>query len=216
MRFFIRILIGFAAICPGSMIATVCRGDLIIQVHDAQIAYGGSGFVDVTVSGGAADDLSAFSAQMKITTAATLNGGVEFVSPFFDPSAVTSPIPYVFLGDSDGYNVAYVTADEINVGDATDSGNSVSLNSTFLLMRLLVKHTGGFGAVGETFQIEFLDLHGGTALLDGAGLPSPFNPASDFAGTITIVTPEPAFGGLLALGSIGGLVWRRRRARLKS
>ncbi|MFN5906401.1 MAG: PEP-CTERM sorting domain-containing protein [Planctomyces sp.] len=83
-------------------------------------------------------------------------------------------------------------------------------------MRLLVKHTGGFGAVGETFQIEFLDTHGGTSLLDGAGLPSLFNPASDFAGTITIVTPEPAFGGLLALGSIGGLVWRRRRARLKS
>ncbi|HAV31886.1 MAG TPA: hypothetical protein DCX79_07745 [Planctomycetaceae bacterium] len=84
-------------------------------------------------------------------------------------------------------------------------------------MRLLVKHTGGFGAVGETFQIKFLDTHGGTALLDGAGLPSPLNLASsDFAGTITIVTPEPAFGGLLALGSIGGLVWRRRRARLKS
>lgn len=216
MRFFIRILIGFAAICPGSMIATVCRGDLIIQVHDAQIAYGGSGFVDVTVSGGAADDLSAFSAQMKITTAATLNGGVEFVSPFFDPSAVTSPIPYVFLVDFVGYNVTYVTAEEVNVGDATGSGNSVSLNGTFLLMRLLVKHTGGFGAVGETFQIEFLDTHGGTELLDGAA-PSPFDrSSSDFAGTITIVTPEPAFGGLLALGSIGGLVWRRRRARLKS
>lgn len=193
------------------MDGSACRGDLIINVQDAQIAYGSSGFVDVTIRSTTGDNLDSFSAQMQITTPANANGGLEFDSPAFDASGVTSPFSYVFLGDTFSYNVSSISSTEINVSDFTNSGSGVSLTGTYLLMRLLVKHTGGSGAVGDTFDLAFLDTDGGTEFRDSAGNLLSFAGASDFTGTITIVTPEPAFGGLMALGVAGYIVWRRRR-----
>jgi len=44
-----------------------CCGALIAEVHNAQIFYGGSGYVDMLISSDGSDNLAAFSAQLKIT-----------------------------------------------------------------------------------------------------------------------------------------------------
>lgn len=207
-----RIMTVLVTICCYLMPHPACRGDLIINVQDAQIAYGSSGFVDVTVSSTTSENLEAFGAQMMITTPANSNGGLEFDSAAFDASTVTSPFSYVFLSDSLAYTVTRTTATEINVGDATLSGSGVSLTGSYLLMRLLVRHTGGSGAVGDTFDLEFLHPAAGTSFLDHLGNTLSISGASDLLGEITIVTPEPAFGGFLAIGAAGFIVWRRRRS----
>ena len=205
--------------CAGLLLllafSTTCFGDLIIEVQDAQIAYGGSGYVDVLISSDGSDNLAAFSADLKITTADTANGGIRFGSPVIDASTVTSPFSYVFFGDSIGYTVNPTNGsfpdNEVNVSDATSSFTNVTVDSTKrLLTRLLVTHTGGtFAAVGETFTVGFLSGD----FLDDSFLTGPGLAAAGqkYTGTITIVTPEPTTGGVLLCGGVGVVLWRRLR-----
>lgn len=208
--------------CAGLLLvlafSATCFGDLIIEVQDAQIAYGGSGYVDVLISSDGSDNLAAFSADMKITTVDTANGGIRFGSPVIDASTVTSPFSYVFLGDSFGYTVIAKNGsfpdNDVNVSDFTSSSNNVIVGSTKrLLTRLLVTHTNGtFAAVGETFTVEFL-----TPVLPGSFTDSSLTNAvfaaagQKYTGTITIVTPEPTTGGVLFCCGVGVVLWRRLR-----
>lgn len=196
-------------------LSTTCFGDLIIEVQDAQIAYGGSGYVDVLISSDGSDNLAAFSANMKITTADTANGGIRFSSPVIDASTVTSPFSYVFFGDSSGYlvtpqNGLSLPDKEVNVSDFTSSSNNVTVDTTRrLLTRLLVTHTGGtFAAVGETFTVEFLS---GDFLDNSSSETGLANAGNKYTGTITIVTPEPTTGGVLFCCGVGVVLWRRLR-----
>lgn len=207
---------GWVSACAGILFVLACsagcRGELIIEVQDAQIPYGGSGYVDVLISSNSSDPLSAFNARINITPGGSPNGDLQFDAVPFDASAVTSPFSYVFLGDSAGYFVGGPLPYEANVSDATLSASDVTLGGTKrLLARLAVTHVGGTSAaVGETFSIvfddtasSFLDSSLSSRSLAGSG--------QDWTGTITIVTPEPSTGVVLLCAGAGVVLWRRRK-----
>lgn len=198
------------------LLGTPCHADLIIQVQDAQLAYGSEGFIDILISSNGTDNLLGFSAVIENSTADTVHGGVKFVSPVIDASTISASGGYVFLGDSSGYNVAATggfPATEVTVNDNAAVNPYVVLGSTTkLLTRLKISHNGNSSAVGETFQISFLNAHVSTSFVDEFGNSLSFDGSSDFTGTVTIVTPEPSTVGLLLFGSVGfaGLRFRRR------
>lgn len=211
---------GWVSACAGILFVLACsagcRGELIIEVQDAQIPYGGSGYVDVLISSNSSDPLSAFNARINITPGGPANGDLQFDAVPFDASAVTSPFSYVFLGDSAGYFVGGPLPYEANVSDATLSASDVTLGGTKrLLARLAVTHVGGTSAaVGETFSIvfdadplisSFLSSSSSSATLAGSG--------QKLTGTITIVTPEPSTGVVLLCAGAGVVLWRRRKRR---
>jgi hypothetical protein len=202
------------------LLGTPCHADLIIQVQDAQLAYGSEGFIDILISSSGTDNLMAFSAVVQITTPDKVHGGIRFVSPVIDASTISASGGYVFLGDSSLYDVAAPSGfpdSSVTVSDSTASSNDVVLGSTQkLLTRLKISHNGNSAAVGDTFAITFQSTTP-TEFFDAAGAitntPLPFDGSSVFTGTVTIVTPEPSTVGLLLFGSVGfaGLRFRRRR-----
>lgn len=210
---------GWVSACAGILFVLACsagcRGELIIEVQDAQIPYGGSGYVDVLISSNSSDPLSAFNARINITPGGSPNGDLQFDAVPFDASAVTSPFSYVFLGDSAGYFVGGPLPYEANVSDATLSASDVTLGGTKrLLARLAVTHVGGTSAaVGETFSIVF--DHSTSVFLDSLSPParSLAGSGQDWTGTITIVTPEPSTGVVLLCAGAGVVLWRRRKRR---
>lgn len=208
---------GWVSACAGILVVLACsagcRGDLIIEVQDAQIPYGGSGYVDVLISSDSSDPLFAFSARMNITPGGSANGDLQFDAVPFDASTVTSPFSYVFLGDSAGYSVARPLPYEANVSDLTASSSDVTVGGTKrLLARLAVTHVGGTSAaVGETFSIVFDDT--ASVFLDSSSSRSLSSSGQDWTGTITIVTPEPSTGVVLLCAGAGVVLWRRRKRR---
>jgi len=208
---------GWVSACAGILVVLACsagcRGDLIIEVQDAQIPYGGSGYVDVLISSNSSDPLFAFSAKMNITPGGPANGDLHFDAIPFDASTVTSPFSYVFLGDSGGYVVAGPLPYEANVSDLTASSSDVTVGGTKrLLARLAVTHVGGTSAaVGETFSIVFDDT--ASVFLDSSSSRSLASSGQDWTGTITIVTPEPSTGVVLLCAGAGVVLWRRRKRR---
>jgi hypothetical protein len=202
------------------LLGTPCHADLIIQVQDAQLAYGSEGFIDILISSTGTDHLFGFSAVVKNTTPDYVHGGLLFVSPIIDASTISASGGYVFLGDSSGYDVAATggfPSTEVTVSDSTDVNPYVALGSTTrLLTRLKIWHNGNSAAVGDTFQISFLDAAGSTLFVDDSGIALSFDGSSDFTGTVTIVTPEPSTVGLLLFGSLGFAALRFRRRRLQS
>lgn len=209
---------GWVSACAGILFVLACsagcRGELIIEVQDAQIPYGGSGYVDVLISSNSSDPLSAFNARINITRGASANGDLKFDAVPFDASTVTSPFSYVFLGDSDDYVVGGPLPYEANVSDATLSASDVTVDGTKrLLARLAVTHVGGTSAaVGETFSIVF--DHSTSEFLDSLSPPARSLASSgDWTGTITIVTPEPSTGVVLLCAGAGVVLWWRRKRR---
>jgi len=208
---------GWVSACAGILVVLACsagcRGDLVIEVQDAQIPYGGSGYVDVLISSNSSDPLNAFSAKMNITPGGPANGDLHFDAVPFDASTITSPFSYVFLGDSGGYVVGGPLPYEANVSDSTASPSDVTVGGTRrLLARLAVTHVGGTSAaVGETFSIVFDDT--ASVFLDSSSSRSLASSGQDWTGTITIVTPEPSTGVVLLCAGAGVVLWRRRKRR---
>jgi hypothetical protein len=202
------------------LLGTPCHADLIIQVQDAQLAYGAEGFIDILISSTGTDNLTGFSAVIENSTADTVHGGIKFVSPVIDASTISASGGYVFLGDSSFYDVAATggfPSTEVTVSDSTSVNPYVVVGSTTkLLTRLKISHNGNSAAVGDTFQISFLDAHVSTLFVDDLGNSLSFDGSSDFTGTVTIVTPEPSTVGLLLFGSLGIAALRFRRRRLQS
>ncbi len=210
---------GWVSACAGILVVLACsagcRGDLVIEVQDAQIPYGGSGYVDVLISSDSSDLLLAFSAKMNITPGASANGDLQFDAPGFDASTVTSPFSYVFLGDSAGYSVPVPLPYEANVSDITSSSSDVTVDGTKrLLARLAVTHVGGTSAaVGETFSIVFDADPLISSFLSSSSSATLASRGQDWTGTITIVTPEPSAGVVLLCAGAGVVLWRRRKRR---
>jgi hypothetical protein len=137
---------------------------IIIQIQNATIAAGGTGFVDVLISSTGTDSLASAGFDFRIMGPIG-NGSLRFRSTAqqsnSEQSASAPPEAhdYVFLGDTDPGNFFAVRQlDETRLlgGDSTFSGTNVMLDGTQkLLARLEIEHVTGtpLAAVGDTFTI---------------------------------------------------------------
>lgn len=179
-------------------------GDIIVQVQNASITSGGTGFVDVLISSTGTDNL--YSAGYDFQIFGLQGNGSLIFRPSFNPlspldpsnqtnseQAVNSPNAYVFLGDTDAANF-YAIQDPSETrmlgGDSTLSTNNISLTSTQLLLaRLEIQHVTGtpLAAIGDTFTIALVnndnvtpvDLTDDSTLFQDNG----FNPLTFAAGS---------------------------------
>ncbi len=209
-------------------------GDIILDVQDASISAGGTGFIDVLISSDGTDNLFRTAYHFEITDAVA-NGSLQFRPSVFqtnDQQSVVAPVPYVFGADTDPGNFFATRQDptvtQIIGGDNTLSGTGVSLTTTqTLLARLQVEHITGtpLAAVGDTFTVKLINSDNGmpgdftddsTQFLDDSSNNLTIDPLSySGSGTITITSaavPEPSTLAVLAFVSATfiGRRWRRR------
>lgn len=200
-----------------------CSADLVLEVSDVSIPYGGTGFVDVFVKSTATpgDLLAAWDMTFEIS-GPVVNGSLDFIATQPDISGVASPVPYVFLNDTGGYGSFSPSNNppDFTFTDYTDDGAgnpvNVSLSSgvNYLLARISLVHsaTGGSSAIGDQFTVS-LASYGFS--YDSAGFSSPLtltNAGLSF--TVFVTAPEPSAIGVLLPG-LGLAMWlRRRRQRI--
>jgi hypothetical protein len=213
-------------------------GDIIVDVQDASISAGGTGFIDVLISSTGTDNLYLTSYHFEIT-GSVANGELQFRPNAFQTNvqqSVVAPVPYVFSGDTNSGNFFANRQDptltQIIGGDSTLSGTGISLTSTqALLARLQVEHITGtpLAAVGDAFTVKLINDDNGTPVdftddstyfLDDSLNNLAIDPLSySGSGTITITSaavPEPSTFGVLGFASIAfiGKRWRRRSHRI--
>jgi len=195
-------------------------GDLVIDIGDLELVPGGTGYLDVSVSGaGGGQTLNAYAFEYRITKTSGV-GRLEFVSP--QPSYLTDS-DYVFFGNSfdyeNGQSVGTVSQtsvpnDTFSGGDLTNDSSNVTVSAAKLLARLQVTaNTALPPQVGDTYSISLISS--GTGFSDTGGS---VNWSSD-SGTITM-TPEPGslvaiLSGGVCLAALGWCRSCRRRPRRK-
>ncbi len=216
----LRILCAIALIC--SLCIANAKAGIIVEVGDASISAGGTGYVDVLVSSDGSDVLDSFSILAEISGSAS-NGSLIFDSTTID---VVGESNYVFSSDpSSGGQIIFVDADppafstQVSVSDSTETFSGVTLNSsTKLLARLALSHSTvtASAAVGDTFTITLINTTGSsidTQFFDIGG--SPIAISTNNVGTVTITAaavPEPSsFLVLLTLGTAVGIRRGRRQ-----
>ena len=196
---------------------------LQVDVLDANIQVGGSGFVDVMISG-ASDLVNGHSLELLITPRAGVVSVLQFASSqTFNYSSDPS---YIYAGDSanEAFGAPF-PKDFLNPTagpsfldqDATTLGTNVSVGATpSLLARLNIEHIVPGGTdpslvVGNQFDIDVVvgGTFGTTFSASGAGIPT-FTSSS---GTVTVTDaaaiPEP--GVLIMVGAGLSAVFYRRR-----
>jgi hypothetical protein len=208
IRFFVLILV--------ATISSSASAGIIVNIQDATIAAGGTGFVDVLISSTGSDDLAYFGFEFQIS-APTLNGALRFsaVQSGSETTAQSPDYDYVFLGDSINFSAVRQDPDEQRLVGGDAASANVSITATQLLMaRLELEHVTGtpLAAVGETFTVSLLPGPN-TEFLDENF--DPVNLFSSSSGTITITSaaavPEPGSASVLLASSVVGLWWKRRQ-----
>jgi hypothetical protein len=225
-------------LCAFLSVPAAAFGDIIVDVQDASISAGGTGFIDVLISSTGTDNLYLTSYHFEIT-GSVANGELQFRPNAFQTNvqqSVVAPVPYVFSGDTNSGNFFANRQDptltQIIGGDSTLSGTGISLTSTqALLARLQVEHITGtpLAAVGDAFTVKLINDDNGTPVdftddstyfLDDSLNNLAIDPLSySGSGTITITSaavPEPSTFGVLGFASIAfiGKRWRRRSHRI--
>ncbi len=214
-------------------------GDVLVEVGNASIAAGGTGFVDVWISSTGTDLLSSAAYEFKITGSAT-NGSLEFSSSQLD-SEQGEP-DYVFFPDTDAANFFAapdaVDATRLQGGDSVSLAGpaAITLTSTKqLLARLELVHSSvsPLDAIGDTFTISLINTNpllpsdpGYDPLADSSlFLDDNFTPLSiasasfSGSGTISITSaavPEPGTFAALGVAALAGGVRHLRRRRTNS
>lgn len=215
--------------------ATQASGAIMISVGNASLNAGGTGSVDVFISGDPGDTLGSFGYEFNITGAVPANGDLQFKPSYFngsplDPLTQTNSEQglgnYVFAGDThpDNFsaNLGSGGTDPLTLvgGDALLAGNDVSINGTFLLARLELQHVGPFLGPSQQFTIS-LNTASTSTELDrdfDAGTLNSYTGAeiSATSGTITVnsaaAVPEPSSVALFAIGTIAAVLRKKRRA----
>lgn len=200
--------------------------DIIVTVQSGTIAEGGTGYVDVYARSPSMDSFYLTSYHLKIEeeTTGTTAGSLIFredINQFPDQQTITSPVPYVFQGDTDsafwGATRLDPAENEIVGGDATLSGAVMALpTSDRLLARLYLQHavaTPG-DAVGDRWVIRLMQ-GGNTYFQYSSSGFATIDPDSYLTvGTFTVVSavPEPTVGLTCAV-VIAVLARRFRRGR---
>jgi hypothetical protein len=209
MRFFVLILV--------AMISSPASAGIIVDIQDATIAAGGTGFVDVLISSTGSDDLASFGFEFQIS-APTVNGALRFSAVQSDSETTAqSPLDYdyVFLGDSINFSAVRPDPDEQRLVGGDAASANVSITGTQLLMaRLEIEHVTGtpLAAVGEMFTVSLLPGPS-TEFFDQDW--NSVNLFSSSSGTIIITSaaavPEPGAASVLLASSVVGLWWKRRQ-----
>lgn len=202
-------------------------GAVIVEVGDASIAAGGTGFVDVWIRSTGTDSLYLAAYEFKIM-GSEANGSLEFRSPQLDSEQVDSD--YVFFQDTVAANffaVPDTDPTDLLGSDFTLSGVPIMLSTTNqLLARLELVHSSGspVNAIGDMFTISLikknpLTLADNSVFQDETFTDLSIDPLSfSGSGTITVTSaavPEPGTFAALGLAAFTGGVrhLRRRRAR---
>jgi hypothetical protein len=198
-------------------LATPARANLIVGVGDLQLSPGGSGYVDVNVSGDY-DLLQACGFEFRITTSGPSR--LEFTN--FQPVGYLAEPNYVFANDSyaqanppvGGVSEINVPNDTFTGGDMTLSRSDVTVIASRLLARLQVTaETLAPPEAGDSFSIS-VQPSSSSFFQNRDGGPLGYTAS---AGTVTIV-PEPCTLWMLAAACGVGLLWvaccRRRGNRV--
>lgn len=196
---------------------------IMVQVQNATITTGGTGFVDVLIESTGSDNLASFGLEFQIS-APTINGALRF-SAVQSSSETTAQAPpdvadYVFLGDSINFSAVRQDPNEQGLVGGDDASANVPINGTQrLLARLELEHITAtpLSAIGDTFTISLLNT-GSTYFADELLTPLSVDPFSfNSFGTVTITSaaavPEPGTALFLVASSALGLFWQRRSVR---
>lgn len=224
--------------------ATQASGAIIISVGNATLNAGGTGSVDVFISGATDDTLGRFGYEFNISGATPANGDLQFKPSFFIGSPL-NPLTqtnseqglgnYVFAGDTDPINFSASLGsggtDPLTLvgGDSLAIATDVLIDGTrpfpILLARLELQHVGPFLGPSQQFTIA-LNTASLSTLFDrdwDPGTPNNYDnllQISATPGTITVnsaaAVPEPSSVALLAIGSIAAVLRRRRVGNLAS
>jgi hypothetical protein len=232
--FFFRTAFLIFVFCSVSQAAL---GGVIVEVGNASIAAGGTGFVDVWISSTGTDLLSSAAYEFKITGSAT-NGALEFSSSQL--ASEQGEPDYVFYPDTDAANFFAapdaVAPTHLLGGDsiAMSGPTAITLTSTKqLLARLELVHVSPVNAIGDQFTISLINTNpllpsdpGYDPLADSSlFLDDNFTPLSiasasfSGSGTISITSaavPEPGTFAALGLAALAGGVRHLRRRRTNS
>lgn len=218
-------LIAYAAIC---LAQTQARGDLVITVGNATLTSGGTGFVDVMITGGLSDRLGRFGYEFLIGGAIAANGDLQFAamqlsteqnSPKYVFFNNTDPDSFTAVRGSGGADpLALVGGDIVGPAPPMVPLDDVPIHGTFLLARLELQHVGPFLGPSHDFTIVLNK----TSLLTefdkdfDSGTMNNYDKMTQvtaLAGTITVnaaAVPEPTSTVFLLLVCIGGIAVRRR------
>ncbi|MCX7399768.1 MAG: PEP-CTERM sorting domain-containing protein [Planctomycetales bacterium] len=220
-------------------VSQAALGGVIVEVGNASIAAGGTGFVDVWISSTGTDSLSSAAYEFKITGSAT-NGALEFSSSQL--ASEQGEPDYVFSPHIDPLNffAARDTVDPTRLlgGDsiASPGPTAITLGTTKqLLARLELVHNSGspLNAIGDQFTISLINTN---PLTPSDPLYDPLADSSLFlddnftalsiaplsfsgSGTISITSaavPEPGTFAALGLAAFAGGVRHLRRRRTAS
>ncbi|MDA9777938.1 PEP-CTERM sorting domain-containing protein [Rubripirellula sp.] len=208
----LRILCAIALIC--SLCIANAKAGIIVEVGDASISAGGSGYVDVTAkSDSGSISISAYAVVIGVSSA-TLNGSISFDDPQTD---ISSDSNFLFSGVASGDYLTYVYVDNGsgNVSYLDYTNTPVTLNTTSkLIARVSFTHIAINTSEGDTFTLT-VDTTNSSFSDDS----DPFNPVVHLIGTprngqitVTASVPEPSsFIVLLTLGTAIGLRRGRRQ-----
>ena len=193
----------------------IAEAAIVVQITDATIDSGGTGSVDVVVTG-SNDPLSIFDFQFVITPIGSVGSAMRFIDPQPD-TQLSDPdysMSYVFAGISDnvknGSPMGSVSGGTtFNGSDETADRSNVIVSSDRLLARLGLESVvpEGGDAMGDQFEItltaaNFLNSNGNSVTF------------STSPGFVTVV-PEPGSFAVLAV-ALGLLLCRNRVAGVKA
>lgn len=192
------------------------HGEIIVNILDAQISAGETGFVNVMVESDSSENLDLFQYKFRISGVGANVGGLRFLSPQLS-SEVSAP-NYIHSGDSGGFiSVAQngPQFDEVLGGDFTSSFAGTELSSERLFAQLDIEHilptgTPSSAASSDQFSISLID-DGDTFFSDSAFNTLAFSSTGDGQVEVVVAVPEPGSGGLLLLSTAVLMQIRRRR-----
>jgi hypothetical protein len=222
--------------------STTAWAAVIVQVQNATITAGGTGFVDVLISSTGTDNLLLTQFDFRIS-GNDVNGALQFRNTADQSNSeqvVNSPSGYVFLGDTDPANWSanrQVTPTELLGGDFTASFSGVAVDGTQkLLARLEIEHVTGtpLAADGDSFTLSLWNADQGTVdpfddstfflddsfnplVFDTDSTPNTLGSPSAFLnfGTITVMSDSAVVPepGTFAIFTIGGIAFAGRKYR---
>jgi hypothetical protein len=197
--------------------AGIAEGGIVVQVIDTQIAAGGSGFIDVTISGNG-DLLESASLRLQIFPVNAVSSSLQFRDPqlvsFYsnaDYLFADSSFNQLFSIDPRVVGHTILQNDTFMANDSTGNVSNIILTTSKLFARVDLQHIVPQGTDlttvhGELFQVQV--VLEGTSFRDDQSMA--LNNVSTGPGIVTIsAVPEPS-SAFLVLTLAVGTIFRRR------
>jgi hypothetical protein len=198
-------------------IAGSAQASLNITISDLALSPGGTGTLDISISGDR-QKLAGFNSLFVVApTDVSVTSWLDFTPAATQPDPSGDPA-YVFHGNSFGYLVGVPALDTLEAGDNVADFNNVPEVTDQLLTRVTLQHSYGAAdpatTIGHTFTVALVPESGvgtlKTFFLDDLFVPISY---TSEPGQVTII-PEPSqLTIMLGLGGVFlvGCWWRRRK-----